>query len=66
MKSNSQSYIKFMDGVAHKAARTLAETGRITVAVKDNGSLHISMDSLARAGTIHFLFASLLFGNESD
>lgn len=36
---NSQSYIKFMDGVAHKAARTLAETGRITVAVKDNGSL---------------------------
>ena len=26
--SNSQSYIKFMDGVAHKAPRTLAETGR--------------------------------------
>lgn len=40
---NSQSYIKFMDGVAHKAARTLAETGRITVAVKDNGSLHTSL-----------------------
>ena len=37
---NSQSYIKFMDWVAHRASLTLAETGRITVAIKDNGSLH--------------------------
>lgn len=40
---NSQSYIKVMDWVAQKAAKTLAKTGRITVAVKDNGSLHTSL-----------------------
>ena len=32
-----------MDWVAQKAAKKLAETGRITVAVKDNGSLHTSL-----------------------
>lgn len=40
---NSQSYIKFMDWVAQRASITLAETGRITVAIKDNGSLHTSV-----------------------
>ena len=36
------SYIEVMDWVAQKAAQTLAETGRITVVVQDNGSLHKS------------------------
>jgi putative transposase len=31
---NGKSYIKVMDWVAHKAAQTLAETGRLTVVVK--------------------------------
>ncbi len=31
-----------MDWVAEKAAQTLAETGRLTVVVQDNGSLHTS------------------------
>jgi hypothetical protein len=36
------SYIQVMDWIADKAARTLAETGRLTVVVQDNGSLHRS------------------------
>jgi len=40
---NSESYIKFMDWIAKRAAQTLAQTGRITVAVEDNGSLHTSL-----------------------
>ena len=36
------SYIDVMDWVAQKAALTLAETGRMTVVVQDNGSLHTS------------------------
>lgn len=40
---NSESYIKVMDWVALKAAQTLAQTGRITVVVQDNGSLHTSL-----------------------
>jgi hypothetical protein len=36
-----KSYIEVMDWVAQKAAQSLAETGRITVIVQDNGSLHI-------------------------
>ena len=39
---NGKSYIKVMDWVAHKAAQTLAETGRLTVIVQDNGPLHQS------------------------
>jgi putative transposase len=31
-----------MDWVSHKAAQTLAETGRLTVVVQDNGPLHKS------------------------
>jgi DDE superfamily endonuclease len=38
----SASYIKVMDWVAEKAAQTLAATGRLTVVVQDNGSLHTS------------------------
>jgi transposase len=38
-----KSYIKVMDWVAQKAAETLAKTGRITVVVHDNGSLHTSL-----------------------
>jgi hypothetical protein len=37
-----KSYIEVMDWVAQKAAQTLAATGRITVIVQDNGSLHKS------------------------
>lgn len=37
-----ESYIKIMDWVAEKAAQTLAKTGRLTVVVQDNGSLHTS------------------------
>lgn len=37
-----QSYIEVMDWVAQKASQTLAQTGRITVIVQDNGSLHRS------------------------
>ena len=40
---NGKSYIKVMDWVAEKAAQTLAQTGRITVVVQDNGSLHTSL-----------------------
>jgi len=40
---NSESYIKFMDWIAKRAAQTLAQRGRITVAVEDNGSLHTSL-----------------------
>ena len=38
----SQSYIQVMDWIANKAAQTLAQTGRLTVVVQDNGSLHTS------------------------
>jgi hypothetical protein len=39
----SESYIKVMDWMALKAAQTLAQTGRLTVVVQDNGSLHTSL-----------------------
>jgi 16S rRNA G1207 methylase RsmC len=32
-----------MDWMAQKAAQTLAQTGRLTVVVQDNGSLHTSL-----------------------
>ena len=38
----SPSYITVMDWVAAKAAVTLAQTGRLTVIVQDNGSSHTS------------------------
>ena len=37
-----KNYIKVMDWVADKASQTLAQTGRITVVVHDNGGLHKS------------------------
>lgn len=39
---NSQSYIQVMDWVADQALATLTQTGRLTVIVQDNGSLHTS------------------------
>lgn len=38
----SSSYIKVMDSIADKAWETLTQTGRLTVIVQDNGSLHTS------------------------
>lgn len=38
----SESYIKVMNWIAGKAEKTLAQTGRFTVIVQDNGSLHTS------------------------
>jgi len=40
---NGESYIKVMDWFAQKAEQTLAQEGRITVVVQDNGSLHTSL-----------------------
>lgn len=37
---DGESYIQVMDWLATKAAITLAQTGRLTVVVQDNGSLH--------------------------
>lgn len=37
-----ESYIQVMDWVAQKAEETLAQTGRITVVVQDNGPVHKS------------------------
>ena len=37
---DGESYIKVMDWVAEKAALTLEQTGRLTVIVQDNGSIH--------------------------
>ncbi len=38
----SESYIKVVDWIAEFASRTLKDTGRMTVVVQDNGSLHKS------------------------
>lgn len=38
----SNSYIKMMNWVAQRALQTLTQTGRLTVIVQDNGSLHTS------------------------
>jgi hypothetical protein len=57
---NSNSYIQVMNWVAEKAAKTLATTGKITVVVQDNGSLHKSKvtqaqwDTWAEQGLIMF------------
>ena len=68
----SQSYIKVMDWVAHKAAQTLAQTGRLTVLVQDNGSSLASLvvreqwTRLSCTRLIYVLSTSLLFANESN
>jgi putative transposase len=36
------SYVKVMDWLAHKAAQTLGQKGRLTVIVQDNEPLHLS------------------------
>ena len=57
---NSKSYIKTMDWMAKKAAIILADTGKITIIVQDNGSLHTSkisrqqFDRWAKLGLIIF------------
>ncbi len=38
----SENYIKVIDWVAELASQTLRDTGRMTVVVQDNGSLHTS------------------------
>lgn len=37
---DGESYLKVMDWIAEKAARTLKETGRLTVVAQDNCSIH--------------------------
>ena len=37
---DGESYIKVMEWIAAKAALTLEQTGRLTVVVQDNGSIH--------------------------
>lgn len=36
----SESYMQVMDWIAEKAARTLEQTGRFTVVVQDNCTIH--------------------------
>ena len=38
----SDSYLKMMESVAHKASQHLAATGCMTVVVQDNGPIHTS------------------------
>jgi putative transposase len=45
---NSQVYIKFMDMAAHRAAQQFKQTGRITVVIQDNSSVHRSKLSQAQ------------------
>jgi putative transposase len=45
---NSQVYIKFMDMAAHRAAQQFKKTGRITVVIQDNSSVHRSKLSQAQ------------------
>jgi putative transposase len=44
----SSSYIQVMNWLANKAAATLASTGKVTVIVQDNGSIHTSKISRAQ------------------
>lgn len=45
----TQSYLKFMDAQAYKAAQTLAQTNQITVVVQDNGPIHTSRVAQAQS-----------------
>jgi hypothetical protein len=65
------SYIKVMDWMAQKAAQTLAQTGRLTVVVQDNGSSIpvcwcVNSGHVGKSRDYAFSFAALLFRNESD
>lgn len=44
----TQSYLKLMNWQAEKAAQDLEKTGRITVIVQDNGSIHRSKAAIAQ------------------
>lgn len=62
----TQRYLEVMDWIALRAATTLAQTGRITVIVQDNGSSHTSNLSKQRwpkwhsSRIIHFSLTTLL------
>ena len=66
-----ESYIKVMDWMADQAAQTLAQTGRLTVVVQDNGSLHTSLlvrqqwSRWQEQGSFVFFLPPYMFGNES-
>ena len=68
----SESYIKVIDWIAQQASETLMTTGRMTVVVQDNGSLHTSHLTRqqwqlgARSRFISVLSAPILLGNEPD
>jgi len=67
---NSSSYITVMDWVADKAAKTLAQTERLTVVVQDNGSVQpgdsATVATMAGTGIIPVLLTAVLFPDESD
>ena len=68
---DGESYLQVMDWVAQKAAITLEQTGRLSVIVQDNGSLHKrdlvrqQWQRLSCTRFVHLLLTSLLFRNES-
>lgn len=68
---DGESYIEVMDWLAKSSAITLEQTGRLTVVVQDNGSLHKrglvqqQWQRLSCTGLVHVLLAALLFRNES-
>jgi putative transposase len=56
---DSDSYIQVIDWIAASAAKTLAATGRLTVIIQDNGSLHTS--KIVRAQWLRWSEQGLLF-----
>ena len=68
----SERYLEVMEWIAAKAAGTLAQTGRLTVGVQDNGSLHKSrlvsptVGAVASARITALFSTPLLFGTQSD
>lgn len=69
---NGESYLKVMDWVAQKAALTLEQTGRLTVVVQDNSSIHTRQlvqqqwERWQQQGKFLVFLAALLFRDESD
>ncbi len=68
----SKSYIKVIDWIAEQTSETFRTTGRMTVIVQDNGSLHKSeltrqqWQPGARSRTISILPSPILLRNEPD
>ena len=68
----SERYLEVMEWIAAKAAGTLAQTGRLTVGVQDNGSLHKSRlvrqqwERWQAQGLLLFFSTPLLFRTQSD